>query len=328
MKFTILMITYNSQLFKIFLTLQSIVSQRFDDYEIVIADDGSKQNYFLEIEEFLKKQKFDRYKLIANEKNKGTVQNLISGLKHTEGKYVKFISAGDVLFDQNTIQDVYDFMEREHCCCCFGLIQGYRMEGHGCIKKVKYFHPFDMNAYRKKDGKRIARNLVLYSDNVCGAAICYEKEYALNYMQRICPEVVYEEDIFQVLASVEEAPVQLYDRYMIWYEIGTGMTTKKHSEFEQLIREDVERFYRKLYETHSENPFVKKRFRLMKLYKIKNLYIRTFVRFFANPDALRYFVNAMIQRKSGVHQKNTGQIGFLEQEDFWNQFRQAAGESR
>ena len=249
-------------------------------------------------------------------------------MNQTEGKYVKFISAGDAFYDDQTVQGIFDFMEREHCCCCFGLLQGYQVEDHNSIKKIKYYHPFDLNAYRKKDVRRITKNLVLYSDNVCGAAICYEKEFAIDYMHRICQEVVYEEDIFQVLAAVEGRPVQLYDRYMIWYEIGSGMTTKKHSEFEERIRRDVERFYRKLYEIHGDNPFVKKRFRLMKLYRIKNLYIRTFVRFFANPDALKYFVNAMIQRRSGVHQKSTGQVGFLEQEDFWNQFRQSVGESR
>lgn len=321
MKFTVLVITYNSDLFKTYLTLQSVIDQKFEDYEIVIADDGSKENHFSELQSFLDKKQFKRYKLVANEKNKGTVQNLLSGLEHTEGKYVKFISAGDALYDENTLQNVYDFMEENHCDCCFGLIQGYQRDPSCSVKKVRYFHPFDINAYRKKDTRRIVKNLVLYSDNVCGASICYEKDFALEYMGRIQNEVVYEEDIFQVLAAVEDRPVQLYDEYMIWYEIGTGMTTQKHSEFEELIRKDVERFYKELYRQHGDHPNVKKRFQLLKLYRIKNLYLRTVLRFFVNPDALRYFVDSMIQRKCKAHQKETETIGFLEQEDFWKQLK-------
>ena len=322
MRFTVLVITYNSDLRKTYLTLQSIISQKFDDFEIVISDDGSRDNHFSKIQQFFEKKQFTRYKLVANKKNRGTVQNLLSGLRRTEGDYVKFISAGDALYDENTLQHVYDFMVRNKYACCFGLLQGYKWDTANSIKKVKYFHPFDMKAYRRKDTKRIIKNLVLYSDNVCGAAICYEREFAVEYMTRIQKEVIYEEDIFQVLAAVEGRPVQLYDDYMIWYEIGTGMTTKKHSEFEELIRKDVERFYKELYRQHRENVYVKKRFRLLKLYNIHNLYIRTILRFFVNPDALRYVLVTMIQRKCGVHWKQTETIGFLEKEEFIRQVKE------
>lgn len=316
MKFTVLVITYNSDVHKALLTLLSVIRQRFTEFEIVIADDGSRDNHFSQIQEFFERNKFTRYKLVANQKNQGTVKNILSGLRIAEGSYVKFISAGDALYDENTLKNVYDYMEQNQYTCCFGLLQGYQRDSEGKIKKVRYFHPFDMLAYRRKDAKRITKNLVLYSDNVCGAAICYEREFALEYMQRIQKEVVYEEDIFQVLAAVEGRPVQLYDAYMIWYEIGAGITTKKHSEFEELIRKDVERFYKELYRQHQDNSFVKKRFRLLKLYRIKNLYVRTLLRFFVNPDALRYVIDTMLQRKSGAHARDTGGRGFLEQEGF------------
>lgn len=319
MKVTVLVITYNSDLYKTCLTLQSVIEQKFDEFEIVISDDGSKENHFPELRNFLEEKEFTNYKLVANEKNRGTVQNLLSGLQHTEGKYVKFISAGDALYEENTLQKSFDFMEKNQCACCFGLLQGYRTDELGILQKIKYFHPFDLTAYRRKDTKRIVKNLVLYSDNVCGASIFYEKEFALEYMNRIQKEVLYEEDIFQVLAAVDDRPLLLYDDYMIWYEIGTGMTTSKHSSFEKLIREDVDRFYRQLYRQYGDNQYVIKRFRLLKLYKIKNLYVRTIIRFFVNPDALRYCIEAMVQRKRNVHQKKTDVVGFLEREDFWKQ---------
>lgn len=325
MKFTVLVITYNSDLYRTCLTLQSAVDQEFDDFEIVIADDGSRENHFPQIRAFFEKNGFTRYKLVENPKNQGTVKNLLSGLAQTEGRYVKFISAGDALYDKHTLQKVYQFMERNHCSCCFGLIWGYQADGSRRVRRTPYVHPFDIKAYRQKDWDRITKDLVLYSDNVCGASICYEKEFAQEYMERIQKDVRYEEDIFQVLAAVEGKPLQLYDAYMIWYEIGTGMTTKKKSGFEELIRKDVDRFYRELYRQHGEHPYVRKRFRLMKLYKIKNLYLRTILRFFVNPDALRYVADSMLQRKRGLHRIETEEIGFLQQEDFWEELEKMSG---
>ena len=316
MKFTVLVISYNSKLSQLYLTLQSVLWQRFDDFELVIADDGSSENHFAELEKFFQKNQFTHYKLIANHENRGTVQNILSGLRHTEGKYVKLISAGDALYDENTLQKIWDFMEKEQCEGCFGLLQGYQWEEEKRIRKVGYFHPLDIKAYRSRDHRRIVKNLVLYSDNVCGAAICYKTGFALEYMERIQAQVLYEEDIFQVLAAVEGRELRLFDAYMIWYEIGTGMSTKKNSGFETRMRRDEESFYKELYRQYGEHPNVKKRFRLMKFYKIHNLYLRTFFRFFANPDSLRYVLVSMVQRKRGAHKQKTDTAGFLEQEDF------------
>lgn len=315
MKFTVLVITYNAKWEKLKLTLSSILRQSMTDYEIVIADDGSKDNMEQTIREYFAKQGFSGYKLVMNEKNQGTVANLISGLAVTEGEYVKFISAGDLLYCEDTLQMIYDFMIEHHSESCFGLIQGYRMaDGH--IQKVGYYHPFDMNAYRKGDKDRIMKNLVLYSDNVCGASITYENHFAKEFMNRIKDDVKYEEDIFQVLAAVEGRGVDFIDEYLIWYEIGEGITTQKKSGFEALVRQDVDRFYRRLYEWHGNNPYVKKRYQLLGLYKITNLYVRTFLRFFINPDALRYFVDTTIQRKKKVHEKPTTLVGFLEEGNY------------
>lgn len=315
MKFTILVITYNAKWEKLKLTLASILKQSMKDYEIVIADDGSNVFPESEIKSYLQEQNFTNYKLVINKQNQGTVKNLISGLEVSEGEYVKFISAGDLLFHEDTLQLIYDFMKNNQCECCFGLIQGYRFV-EGKLEKLGFYHPFDMDAYRRDDKDKITKNLVLYSDNACGAAITYENTFAKEYMNRIQNQVKYEEDIFQVLAAVENRHMRLLDEYVIWYEIGEGVTTQKKSGFEALIREDVDRFYRSLYEQYSDNRYVKKRYQLLKLYKITNMYIRTFFRFFVNPDALLYFIDTAKQKKRGVHSKETQLVGFLDRGDF------------
>lgn len=317
MKFSVIVLTYHSKLEKIFLTLQSLIMQDFDEFEIILTDDGSAENHFSQIREFFAERNFSDYRLLAHSQNQGTVKNLLSGLRAAAGKYAKAISAGDALYDRDTLKKLYRFLSEHQIEGCFGLLEGYRFDQENRVRRVKYYHPFDIQAYRKKDAKRIQKNLILYSDNVCGAAICGTVAFETEYLEKIQKYVKYEEDIFQVLSAVEGRELQLYDDYMIWYEIGEGVSTKKRSEFEELLRIDVEKFYRMLYQKFREKPYVKKRFFLQRFYVIRNLYLRTILRFFVNPDAINYLIRSALQRKRGMHRASHPSKGLLEQREFW-----------
>lgn len=317
MKFSAVVVTYNPDLYKVLFTLETIIRQNFDDFEIVISDDGSAENHFKEIEAFFAEKQFKRYKLVANAINQGTVKNLISGLKQAEGKYVRDFGPGDGFYAEDTMQKIYDFMEATQYEACFGLIRGYHGKTDGNVEMKEYYHPFDIEAYRMQGGQqRILKNLVLYSDNVSGAATCYRREYYLEYLEKIQDYVVYEEDIFQVLAAMEGRGLHLFDDYMVWYEIGEGASTQKHSRFEELLRQDVERFYDRLYQQFGQHKYVKKRAQLSGFYKIKNLYLRTLLRVVVNPDAVRYLCSSMIQRRKGAHLPKTETRGFLDDSEF------------
>ena len=111
--------------------------------------------------------------------------------------------------------------------------------------------------------------------------------------------------------------MHLFDEYIVWYEVGDGVSTKKRTKFEELLRQDVERFYNMLYERYGDNKYIRKRKQLSVFYKIKNLYIRTILRFFVNPHAILYLCSSMLQRKRGAHTRETEVKGFLEQPEFW-----------
>jgi hypothetical protein len=123
-------------------------------------------------------------------------------------------------------------MENNNCKGCFGLSQAYFRAKDNKIKKTDYAKPYDIQAYRGRiDSNRIIKNLIMYNDNVCGATIMYEKEFCVEYMNKIKDYVVYVEDIFQVIAAIEGNPLVLYDDNLIWYEVGDGVSTKKHSKY-------------------------------------------------------------------------------------------------
>lgn len=315
MKFSVILVTYNPKIEKVLFTLKSIVNQKFDDFELVISDDGSKENHFDEMEQYLKQHNFTNYVFVPHEKNQGTVKNLISALEHCSGTYVRDFGPGDAFYNENSISTIYDYFENTKCDQCFGLMRGYTRDDQNQIHFGEFYHPFDIQAYRKKAQKRVQKNLVLYSDNVSGACMCYKTQFYLEYLKKIENYVIYEEDIFQVLASVEGHEMGMIDAYTVLYEMDAGVSTSGSSKFAQLLAKDVDAFYEKLYEQFPENSFVKKRKQVKIFNKINNIYFRTILRFFVNPDAIRYLIVSGLQRIQKKHRPALLEACFLEQWD-------------
>ncbi len=315
MKFSVIVLTYNPVLSKVIFTLDSIVQQDLDDFEIIIADDGSENNLFPQIEEYFAEKSFTNYKLVSNKQNVGTVKNILSGLEVAEGKYIRDFGTGDCFFAKDTLRRVYQFLEKSDKEGCFGLMCGFYKDAEGNVCRKEFCHPFDINAYRslsKNKEKRILKNLVLYSDHASGAATCYRRDYYMEYLQKIEGIVKYEEDIFQVLAALEGRNMVLFDEYLVWYEMGEGVSTQKNSRFAQLLQKDVDNFYEMIFEKFPEHRLVKKRKKVNRFYKIKNLYVRTILRFFVNPDAIRYLFVSFVQRALGAHKEKGNRKGFLD----------------
>lgn len=74
-------------------TLNSIVNQVFDNFEIIIIDDGSTDNTKEEAEKILKASK-RRYKIISQQ-NSGVSSARNRGILESKGKYIYFIDGDD-----------------------------------------------------------------------------------------------------------------------------------------------------------------------------------------------------------------------------------------
>lgn len=309
--FSILIASYNPVWEKLKVTIDSVLRQDYRDFEIVITDDGSENNLFPKIEKYMRAQSFDNFKLVAHEKNHGTVKNLIDGVKVCSGKYVRDFGPGDAFYNEKSLGRLYKFMEDNNVEACFGLMRGYCVDESGNITYTNFFHPFDVQAYRKQDKKKIEKNLILYRDNASGACTSYTKEYYLEYLERLAGTVVYTEDIFQLLAAVDGRTMMMYPDYLIWYEADTGVSTKKKSPFQKKLALDVDNFYAMLQRKYPDNKNVKAQKKVSGLYKISNIYVRTLIRFFVNPDAIRYLISHWIQTKNGSYTPENPEEGFL-----------------
>ena len=119
-----------------------------------------------------------------------------------------------------------------------------------------------------------------------------------------------------MMAGLDGRPMHFFPDYLVWYEADTGVSTKKKSSFSELLAQDVDRFYAMIQVQYSDNPYVKKQKKVLGLYIIRNLYLRTLLRLFRNPDAIRYLVSHMLQVRKGAYRPSHQQKGFLDNPEF------------
>ena len=272
-------------------------------YEIIVADDGSEETNEEWLKKYFEKESFRDYKLVLNTENHGTVKNILSGLSEAGGKYIKLIGAGDMLFGTDILMDIYEFMESRELKMCFGLLQGFSRK-NGRFRKNYFSYPRDIETYRKKNKKAIARNVIYYSDHISGAAMFFEKETLQNYLDQIKDYVKYEEDLLQVLAVLNDEYFELYDHTCVYYEVGSGVSDK-NSPYIKMLNEDVERFYEYVYSAYADNKYVKKRKKLEWSKKTDNIYLRTILRLFKDPYTPVYVSKYFFQILGRKHEKNS-----------------------
>ena len=88
-KISIIIPVYNSEKY-IRICLNSILNQIFQNFEIILIDDNSKDNSLKIISEIEKIHK-DKIKILKNAKNVGAGASRNKGLKIASGEYITFI---------------------------------------------------------------------------------------------------------------------------------------------------------------------------------------------------------------------------------------------
>jgi len=85
--------SYNSDKF-ISKTIESVINQTYDNWEMIIVDDCSPDNSNEIIEEYIKQD--NRIKLIKLDKNSGPAVARNTAIKKAKGRYIAFLDADDL----------------------------------------------------------------------------------------------------------------------------------------------------------------------------------------------------------------------------------------
>lgn len=97
-KVTFVVTSYNYEEY-VLETLESIKNQNYDNFELIIIDNNSKDNSIKVIEEFINNNPDFDVKLIKNKRNKGQLGAIQTGLEYAEGEFISFIDSDDIIFE-------------------------------------------------------------------------------------------------------------------------------------------------------------------------------------------------------------------------------------
>lgn len=122
---SIIIPAYNAELY-LKNTIDSVLCQSFQNFDIVIINDGSTDNTKEIIEAISKKDTRIKYKTIPNS---GVSNARNNGLKFAKSKYVLFLDADDIL-STNFLQDRIIFLEvHQDYSICGSTISNFIIEG-------------------------------------------------------------------------------------------------------------------------------------------------------------------------------------------------------
>ncbi len=163
--FSIIIPTYNS-----FITLQraliSLQNQTFQNFEIIIVDDGSSDNTDQNIQSYLDEKTHYYYKT-----NGGSASARNVAIEHSKGKYLCFLDADDE-FMPDKLEQYYSFCQKNHL---FLFSDAVYIDDN---KKVEYLFSTQTQWYEGLSFPYLMKNNFIVTSTVCiQRALLSQKPY-------------------------------------------------------------------------------------------------------------------------------------------------------
>lgn len=265
-KMSVVVTTYNQSYCSIVQTLNSIVNQSFENFEIIIADDCSEENQEDAARKYFSEVGFNDYRIIINKKNVGTVKNILGAARAADGEFVKFIGAGDLLYSSDTLLKMYDFCISNQISLAFGKLKTFSRAENGVT--IQPFHaPSNPELYVGiQNKKEILKQMLIKGDWLPGGGLFFRREYLVKYLAKLANDyhVKYCEDLVSPLVALNDR-IDYLDEYVLWYEWGVGISNDGTVSAKRKMYEDHSNFFSRLKQQYAESPIVSKAYSKFKL---------------------------------------------------------------
>lgn len=186
---SIILPTYNGAV-RISDAIKSVLNQSYTNWELLVIDDGSKDNTKEIVENFTKTD--SRVKYIKNENNLGIQKTLNKGIREAKGEYIARIDDDDIWCDSQKLEKQVEFLDKN---------KDYVLVGTGVIVV-------------DEGGKELFRYLVSVSD--------YDiRERLLGKNCFVHSSVVFRKAIVLEIGGYGEgSDVRHMEDYDLWLRIG------------------------------------------------------------------------------------------------------------
>lgn len=205
-KLTVITIVYNN-VRDIERTINSVLNQTYPKIEYIIIDGKSTDGTLAIIEKYRSK-----VSKIVSEPDKGIYDAMNKGLAIATGDYVLFMNSGDEIYDEHTVQDIFD--SAPGADIYYGETEMYN-DNWQSLGRRRHEAPeqFDWKSF--KYGMSISHQAIYIKRSIVAP-------YDLSYK--------YSSDIDWIIKAAKKASsIVNVHRYVAKYLVG-GMSKKKHRE--------------------------------------------------------------------------------------------------
>ena len=240
---TVGVVTYNSS-DTVIETLEGIYNQTYQELELVVSDDGSKDSTVEIVKKWIEehKSRFKAVHLLIAHRNAGVSQNCNRVLKIAKGKYLAII-AGDDIFYPHAIATKYEYALQHSSKIVFSKVDCFGTCGEERMKIQRYCNRgyyYAKRPYREQWEAMIEKNFITGP-----SGSFYNREYLLGIhgFDTRYPMLEDYPLLFRYMKNGNE--IRMIDEALVRYRVsGKSLCTSGNKKFNRsglkfLIRERV-----------------------------------------------------------------------------------------
>lgn len=311
---SIVVVTYNFE--KIILEcLEGIEKQTYKNFEVIIADDASKDKT-IEICETWKEKVTDKFPvtIIKSENNEGVTKNINKGARLAVKEWVKILAGDDILKKDALENFVYFINEYSEAKIIFSKAQEFYSKDR---KKMDLeIIPKEINFYKMSIKKQL-KNLLEFGNCIVAPAYIIKNELLkeMNYFDEKYKMV--EDYPFWIKLLKNDVKFYFLNKVTVEYRRSPSSVSgkKKNEAVNPVIFEFEKQFYKDIYLQEAKNPFriwdkfidikskeimlnnnnnknfYSKLLRKLRIKKMKTLFYKIIIIFFVLYFFIKYFYN-------------------------------------
>jgi len=152
--------------------IESVLNQTFDDFELIIIDDASKDNSKKIIQSFDKKN--IKIRSFFHKENQGLAKTVNECIKKAKGKYISYFSSDDI-WSKEKLEKQLEILEKDEDLIVWseGLVVDAKSDFTG-----ELFTQIHSALNRKKSGDIFEE--LLKNNYICGQSLIYKRENLKN----------------------------------------------------------------------------------------------------------------------------------------------------
>lgn len=290
-KVSVIITTYNLKSF-LERSIKSVISQNYNNLELLIIDDGSTDNSKKLVEQFIEKDSRIKY---FYQENKGQSSAINLGIKKSTGDIISILDCDDEYLPDK-LEKTIKILEKYHNID-FILSYAYRVFEDGKIKKFKNFYK---NILLKKDWIKLWENFGIISLST----ISFRKKL-IDKIGFFDEKLKFAADVDFYMRAIKETDFYFIPDFLVKYYEREGSSSKKFSNYIPDFEYILEKYFNVFNEYPKSSVFVLKSLGTCYLlngdFKKSTAYFLKAIK--ANPYKLRLYFQFLISLFPWLYKK-------------------------